>query len=90
MRLSWNDEIKKLAAGMLLFMTAGLLLGNIGMEWCKNQMRREYTLLAGSVLGMVRENYPKVPEEELIRMFPYIDVCASLGRLALPRTDIYQ
>ncbi len=89
MRLCWNDEIKKLAAGMLLFMTAGLLLGNIGMEWCKNQMRREYTLLAGSVLGTVRENYPKVPEEELIRMFDAGEV-SDAGWETMARYGVFE
>lgn len=69
MRLRWNEELKKLFLRLLLFMVVGLILGNLGMEIFKNYMRYENSMLVGNILEKVRENYPQVPEEELIVLF---------------------
>ncbi|MCM1091296.1 MAG: HAMP domain-containing histidine kinase [Muribaculum sp.] len=69
MRLRWNEEVKKLFFMLLLFMAAGFLLGNLGMEIFKNYMRYENSVFMGNILERVREHYPQVPEEELIALF---------------------
>lgn len=69
MRVRWNEELKKLFWGLLIFMAVGFILGNLGMEIFKNYMRYENSMLVGNVLAKVKENYPQVPEEELIILF---------------------
>lgn len=50
MRLRWNGEVKKLIAGMGLFLAAILVIANLGIGIFRNQMRREYTALAAGIL----------------------------------------
>ncbi len=76
MRLKWNEELKKLVLGLGLFLAAGVLLANLGLGIFRNQMRREYTILAAGILENVRRAYPQVSEEELLRL---LDAPESTG-----------
>jgi Signal transduction histidine kinase len=68
MRLRWNEELKKLIRGVVLFLVAAVLLANLGLGVFKNRMRRDYTALAAGVLENVRQAYPQVSEEQLFRL----------------------
>lgn len=41
MRLRWNEELKKLIRGVILFLVAAVLLANLGLGVFKNRMRRD-------------------------------------------------
>lgn len=93
MRLRWNEELKKLFWGLLLFMALGFILGNLGMEIFKNYMRYENSMLVGNVLAKVKENYPQVPEEELIILFntsEFGSADQSLGWDVMARYGVFE
>lgn len=68
MRFRWNEELKRLFSWLLWFMAVGFLLGNLGMASFKNYMQYEHSALVGNLLAKVQENYPQVPEEELVAL----------------------
>ena len=68
MKLRWNEELKKLILMLAVFLVAAILLANIGMGAFRNQMRREYTVLAAGILENVRREYPQVDEERVFQL----------------------
>lgn len=68
--------MKKLILWLGLFLTAAILLANLGLAFFRNGMRREYTILAAGILENVRQAYPQVPEEELLGL---LDAPKSTG-----------
>lgn len=68
MKLRWNEELKKLILMLAVFLVAIILLANISLGAFRNQMRREYTVLAAGILENVRREYPQVDEERLFQL----------------------
>lgn len=89
MRLRWNEEIKKLILCMGLFLTVTLVLGNLGVAGFRNQMRREYTALAAGILEKMRQSYPEISQDEIIRLFEAPEYTAE-GRELLARYGIFE
>lgn len=89
MRLRWNEEIRKLILGMALFLAVTLVLGNLGIGSFCNQMRQEYTALAAGILDNMRQSYPEISEDELIRLLE-APKYTSEGRELLARYGIFE
>ena len=89
MKLRWNEEIKKLILGLGLFLVAAIVLANLGLHIFRNQMRREYTALAAGILENVRQTYPQVAEEELLRLLETPEA-AGEGQALLARYGIFE
>lgn len=66
--MNWNREVRKLAVILGAIAAAGFLAANIGIGFYRNQARREYNRFLASVFGSVTAVYPKVSEEELVRV----------------------
>lgn len=88
MRLRWNGEVKKLIAGMGLFLAAILVIANLGIGIFRNQMRREYTALAAGILENMEQAYPQLSEDELIRLLETPEH-TQRGQELLDRYGIY-
>lgn len=88
MKLRWNEELKKLILGLVVFLTAAILLANLGLGIFRNQMRGEYTALAAGLLENVRQVYPQVSEEELFRLLEDPEP-AGEGQALLARYGIF-
>mgnify|MGYP001029709878 FL=1 len=89
MILRWNEEIKKLIVSLGLFLAAVLILGNMGIGLFRNQTRREYTALAAGILENIRQSYPQISEEDLIRLLETPESTAE-GRQLLARYGIFE
>lgn len=89
MKLRWNEEIKKLILGLGLFLIAAIVLANLGLHIFRNQMRREYTALAAGILENVRQTYPQVAEEELLRLLETPESSGE-GQALLARYGIFE
>lgn len=89
MRLKWNEEIRKLILGMAMFLAVTLVLGNLGIGSFCNQMRQEYTALAAGILDNMRQSYPEISEDELIRLLE-APKYTSEGRELLARYGIFE
>ena len=68
MHIVWNCELRKFAIGMLAVMAVSLLGVNMGMMIYVDCVRAEYNDFLAAVFGNVREAYPDVTEEELVRV----------------------
>ena len=68
MHIVWNCELRKFAIGMLAVMAVSLLGVNMGMMIYADCVRAEYNDFLAAVFGNVREAYPDVTEEELVRV----------------------
>lgn len=88
MRLRWNEESKKLLLGLGLFLTLSLVLGNLGVSFYQNRMRREYNLLVANMIEMVQKEYPQASETELISMLETEELSAE-GEKILAQYGIF-
>ncbi len=88
MKLRWNEELKKLILGLVIFLTTAILLANLGLGIFRNQMRREYTALAAGLLENVLQVYPQVSEEELFRLLEVPELTGE-GQALLARYGIF-
>lgn len=87
-RFRWNGEMKLLAVRLVLFAAVGLILGNVGIAFYKNQMRRAHTQFAGAVLEQVLEAYPQVSEEALIGLLD-AEKSTTQGQAILARYGVF-
>lgn len=68
MHMVWNRELKKFAFSLLTVMAASLLIVNVCTLVYADYVRAEYRGLLAAVFGNLRETYPDVAEEELVRV----------------------
>lgn len=88
MRLRWNEESKKLLLGLCLLLALSLVLGNLGIRFYQNRMRREYNLLVASMMETVQKSYPQASETELIGMLE-TEVPSAEGERILAQYGIF-
>lgn len=88
MRLRWNEESKKLLLGLCLFLALSLVLGNLGIRFYQNRMRREYNLLVANMMETVQKSYPQASETELIGMLE-TEVPSAEGERILAQYGIF-
>lgn len=80
--------MKKLLLWLGLFLTMAILLVNLGLVIFRNQMRREYTILAAGILENARRAYPLVSEEELLGLLD-TPMSAGEGQAILARYGFF-
>lgn len=88
MRLRWNEESKKLLLGLCLFLALSLVLGNLGIRFYQNRMRREYNLLVANMMETVQKSYPQASETELIGMLE-TEVPSAEGERILAQYGVF-
>ncbi len=88
MGVFWDRQVKKVCFLLMFAFAAAALACNIILDVYRARMNRDYTNAFAAVFGNVREYYPDVPEEALIRLLNDREN-ADQGRLLLAQYGIF-